>query len=299
MKRKINIFYLLLFFVSFILSCTKDKRVEIDLPFEPDKIVLNSLITSDSIIYAKVTNSTQLYNINGFSIPPGAAIGLYENDVFKEMMTEVTFNSVKYFVSSIKAKEGKTYTLKASANNMDDAEGSDIVPSKPFVHGVKLTKVGDNAYKAQIKLHDKIDETNFYRLRIFKAGMNNMNQLEINRADYFSFTLVNFDLNPPSISGDEQELANFFTDEKFSGKQLTLDINFDYYSDELNYVAIELVNLTPDAYKYLKSVNQQGSKEGDPLSEAVIVYNNIRNGYGIVGGMADTMVVIKKAINDF
>ena len=60
------------------------------------------------------------------------------------------------------------------------------------------------------------------------------------------------------------------------------------------YIAPELVHLSKDSYRYLQSRENQFNNEDNPFTEAVVVYNNIKGGYGIVGGMADSITVIRK-----
>lgn len=49
---------------------------------------------------------------------------------------------------------------------------------------------------------------------------------------------------------------------------------------------IEVSQISRDAYLYLQSLELQRVKKHEAFSEGVTVHGNIRNGYGIVGGLA-------------
>ncbi|OQP40689.1 hypothetical protein A4H97_13780 [Niastella yeongjuensis] len=49
---------------------------------------------------------------------------------------------------------------------------------------------------------------------------------------------------------------------------------------------VEITSLTPNSYNYLNSASMAAEKNEDGLSEKVIVFNNIENGLGIIGGVA-------------
>lgn len=55
---------------------------------------------------------------------------------------------------------------------------------------------------------------------------------------------------------------------------------------------IEITSLTYNSYNYLNSAFMVREKNEDGLSEKVIVYNNIENGLGIVGGLAQREYVL-------
>ncbi len=283
----------------FFSSC--EKNVQIDILYDGDKIVLNSLILKDSFIYARVTKSLKLgadvYDPNTFALPAGAKVRLYENDIFKQLMLIKNVNGKPYFVSSIKAKEGMKYTLTASATGMQEATGSDKVPSGPNCQGISFKKVGD-VYKVQFKLKDNGAENNYYRLRVFDVfTVNNVLDIKEN-ARYFSIDQL--DLNGVGIFGAMEAGQNYFTDALFNGKEITFTLSLDaayYVQDPANYthVAVRLENLTPNTYNYLTTVSKQQEPGGlNPFTEPIIDYSNIKNGYGIVGGMAENQMLIKK-----
>ena len=283
----------------FFPSC--EKEVKIDLPYEGNKIVINSFILKDSLIYARLTNSSQFASSNNFPVPAGAKVDLYENDVLKETMTRRNIYGREYFVSVSKAISGKKYTLKASATGLDNAEGSDTIPQKPSFtpNEFKQTNTGnDEKAKLIINITDPAGEKNYYRLRLYGADTNRSStgpRFIINKYDFHYFKVDNLASNNNfDIFGDYDYWQIYFTDDKFDGRNVSLTVNLNYFPSSTMYIAPELVHLSRDSYRYLQSRDNQFNNEDNPFTEAVVVYNNIRGGYGIVGGMADSITVARK-----
>ena len=283
----------------FFLSC--EKEVKIDLPYEGNKIVVNSFIMKDSLVYARLTNSSQLASSNNFPIPSGAKIDLYENDVFKETLTKKNIYGREYFASVSKAIGGKKYALKASATGLDNAEGSDTIPQKASFTPVefKQTNTGnEEKAKLVININDPAGQKNYYRLRLYGADTNRQStgpRLIVNKHYYHYFKVDNLASNNNfDIFGDYEYWQIYFTDDEFDGRNVSLTVNLGYFSSSMMYIAPELVHLSRDSYRYLQSRDNQFNNEDNPFTEAVVVYNNIRGGYGIVGGMADSITVARK-----
>ena len=304
MRKKI-IFIIAGCFTTLVFFSACEKPVNIDLPYDGNKIVINSLIMRDSFIYARLTNSTPARGSNGyntgFPIPAGAKIDLYENDVFKETLVRRNIYGKDYFVSVSKATEGKKYTLKASATGLDNAEGSDIIPHKPSFSGVEFRQISTgNNEKARIVINidDPAGEKNYYRLRLYAADTNTSPagpRFFIDKQDYQYFKVDNLASSSDfDIFGDYEYSQLYFTDDKFDGRNVSLTVDISYFSPSQQYIAPELVHLSKDSYHYLQSRENQFNNEGNPFTEAVVVYNNINGGYGIVGGMADSIKVVRK-----
>lgn len=270
-------------------SCNKD--LTIALPYDENKIVLNSLIAKDSIIYARLTAPAQA---NTFSDINSGQVFLYKNGVFLEKLTPTYFNFNLYYISVSKALEGYTYTLKATAPGRDAAEGTDIIPGKPFYTALSFKKI-NSKHKVQIQIKDNPYQTNFYRLRIFGATENDMNQIEIDKSWPQYFTVDNVDLSGLGIFSTVEDEVSYFSDEKFNGENIDLNISLDNYDEDNTHIALELEGLTKASFQYLKSKYQSSiNVSNNPFSENVIIYNNIKGGYGIVGGVAERIIAIKK-----
>jgi hypothetical protein len=67
-----------------------------------------------------------------------------------------------------------------------------------------------------------------------------------------------------------------------------------YLGGDFQKMIVEISSLTYHSYNYLYSAFMAKEKNEDALSEKVIVYNNIVNGLGIVGGVAQREYILVK-----
>ena len=84
-----------------------------------------------------------------------------------------------------------------------------------------------------------------------------------------------------------------FSDESINGETYTLHLNLgSYYSveeyDFWQQYRVELYRITPEMYRYLKSINDVDNNElaQSGFSTLMPTYSNVHNGIGVVGGFA-------------
>ncbi len=298
---------LLIVLILFTASC--EKTVNVEIPYEGDKLVLNSLFRADSNIYAKVLLSQKLTRVYQGVAPAGAAVSLLENGIAVGNFTQRNINGTNYFVSPIKAKPNYNYTLKATAPNYTAVEGTDEVPKIPITKVLSIATINtntnnNNAYNRRIKLQfqDDGNKENFYMLKIFDADTNTLAiGPRYKFPQYYQynhyFDIVGFtDANTNGLfGGGGGENEQFITDETFNGRDITLNLEFDNNNSNTGtHYVVEVIALSKSTYRYLQSLRIQSNTNGDPFAEAATVFNNITNGFGIVGGATDLYVGIKK-----
>lgn len=289
----------LVFIIWFLVEACQ-KQVNIDLPYEGNKLVVNCLFFQDSIFAARVTSSSEIKYILDYTIPNSSQVTLYEDGIYKENMEVKTINFKTYFVSKTLAKNGKTYTLKASAPGFEPIEGVDITPDAPVfsAYNYVSNKNGINSNsKINITIKDIPGANDYYLLRLYAADTNKSTigtRYTISAYSQYYFQLDQVtNSSALSLFGDNFDNIAIFSDEIFNGKEITLQATVSDYSDK-DYIAIELVHLTKDSYRYIKSVNDQSNIDGNPFAEPVTIYSNIKNGYGIVGGQSKVIQYAKK-----
>jgi hypothetical protein len=131
---------LLLIAASFYLLMSCSKNIDIPLPDEPVKPVLNAFLSQDSVIWASASLSGRFdyFSNNGPKPYPEAAIvKLYENDIYVETLHDTVIYDKKYFVSTLKVSAGKKYRLTLAVNGYEMVEGADIVPDRKDVFDTK------------------------------------------------------------------------------------------------------------------------------------------------------------------
>jgi hypothetical protein len=280
-------YIILLCVATSFLAC--ETGVIIDIPSEANKPVINVLMNKDSLIYVRITLSGKLANTNGFPEPKDAIVQLFDNDQLKETLALRTIGYFDYYCSTGKMQAGHTYKVTAAVPGMQLAEGTDVVPDSAVIGELKRIEVPINGTdvdnKVILQLHDKAGERNYYRIRIFGAyGVQTPNgtfvATKFGQPAYIKSDDPAFDLF------DEGGNAEIYMDDKlFDGRSPRFVFNLESQS-QIQYLIAEVSSLSYDSYRYLKTSYLAVRKAENPLTEKVLVFNNIKNGLGVVGGIA-------------
>jgi Domain of unknown function (DUF4249) len=294
-------------FIIVLLAITAcEKKVEVNIPYDGDKLVLNSLFIADSNLYARVFVSKKVTSSNNFSSPASALLTLFENNVSVGNFSAVTIFGTQYYKSPVTAKAGKSYKIIAASPTYTTVDGVDSVPqvAQVQIQSVSIINTANNTVsdfdrKIKFILNDDATKEDFYLIKIFAADTNRTSTgprfIFTNGTQYgFSCEIEGLNTNPISALNNFGEQEVFITDETFNGKNITLTANFDQYGGSYSHYALEVTSLSKSTYRYLKSVLLQQNTNGDPFAEASIVYSNITNGFGIVGGANKKISFVKK-----
>jgi hypothetical protein len=272
----------MLAFIFLFTAC--EKRANVELPYEGDKIVVNTFIQADSPVYIRVTQSQPATVLNdlAFRELSQAQVTLLENGQQFAPLNWQVIGGRGYFVSDIPARPGKRYTVNVSATGLTAVDGSDTIPSQPSIRDLFARKTGNSV---RFILADAGREKNYYRVRIYRADTVNG---VLSPSEKLEFRV------DPSLSNNFGDLMSdsyyrdvLINDDRINGKALQLvlqtrsDVNFDH-------LIAEVCALTEGGYKYFRSVNSQtenGQDSANVLGQAIKVYSNVQNGYGIVAGM--------------
>ncbi len=307
-----------LIFSFFIIGIACEKTINIDLEDAKIKIVVNGLITPDSTITVNVTRSRHILDNANISSLTNATVNLYENNVLIGNMNHIGNGNYKieYY-----PKFGKEYKVKVEHPDYDDVFGvTKVLPNIPITKidtSTVLDEYGDKVIAFNINFTDPTNEENYYLFNI--SNTYTYEEWDENIITYDTLyvgpdtTIVDINyggnitkkrtenlwFNSDDIIIEEYMWSNgvIFSDEIINGSNYTLTGEFNkwaLYSSE-NTITFELYALSPETFKYYKSVNQHYNTSEDPFAEPVIVYTNIENGIGIFGGSSvykDSIIVV-------
>ncbi|NOZ46575.1 MAG: DUF4249 domain-containing protein [Chlorobi bacterium] len=303
---KINKLQVLYFFGMFLIfSCTKE--IEVKIPKEEQKLVVNSFFTPDKNIEVHVSQSAYIYDT--VSLPVNNAIvKLYANNNFIDTLT---FQSKGIYLSNIKPVTGKKYRLNVAADGYTDVTTFDKIPEKTkIISSSRIDNFGVNEYEtaySQLKVtfRDNPNEQNFYEIILIYYYDYNPYPYLSTDSTYASFARLNS--NDPVIAS-EVEIDNgwwhqslFFNDELFNGQKYTLSaiyriilspvIHEDYtLYVHLNSVSENYYNYKRKLYQY----NQNSDGLWNNSGEAVQIFSNVENGYGIFAGYSSYIDTINQ-----
>ena len=267
--------------VMLLTAC--DKKARLNLPYEGDKIVLNTFMLVDSVAYIRVTKSEPVVSSNDpeFTELTNAQVTILENGRPFSAVHRKVINGRGYFVSDSVIKPGKIYMVTAAATGLTAVSATDSIPAQPEVSGLFAQKT---ASQLNFTLKDPGNVINYYRIHIYAADSTDGAIRPLSRIAYRLDP--SFNNNFADIISDAYYEDLVVKDERISGKSIVFVLQTSL-PVTYKYMIAEVVGLTEQGYRYLKSLDdQQDNQEDDSfLSQPVKVYSNVTNGYGIVAGM--------------
>lgn len=308
-------FYILIISFSFI-SCYKDLDLEKYRP-EP-KIVLNSVVSPDTVIMASVSKTVFFTDIKERNISINdATVSLYINNEFKETMLWVDNDKLPnkgIYMSNIKPHTGDLIKIVASSS-LGEVWAEDKMPDQIPIQNIKMTyrTISDpnsvitnpdgsvtTAKKYEIMYHitftDDIKSKNYYCIKI-----ENLNVYQpLGLIDY-SLDEV-FKAQQSFIDGTstnkliEGQGGRTFSDDIINGKTYTMIIretseSYNYEWGKNLYRKINLFSVSESYYKYLTALlnlndnNTTQDLTDIGLAEPTPFFSNINGGVGIMGSV--------------
>lgn len=276
---------LLFLLVLTITGC--EKFIDISIPEESNKPVLNLLMNKDSMMIARVSFSARLNGSQSIPEARNAVVNLFENGTFKETLTPYVNTGLTYYRANTIAKAGANYRVTAAIPGFAEVSGADQIPDTVETGEMRMVLAQVNSWQTKatitVQLHDDPAVRNYYRVRLYQIyewvdGSGNGGRRKSQQ--YFETEEADLSLFDDKIRGEF-----YTTDALFNGRSPRFIFRADIYNDFQNMI-VEITSLTYDSYNYLNSSFLAWEKNEDGLSEKVIVYNNIVNGLGIVGGVA-------------
>ena len=295
MKKKIFFLFLLVFS-----ACSE--KIDIEIPTEDDKIVVNSFINPDSIIKVEISKSTSIGNCD-FAFIDDAIVELWEGDDFIENLSS---KDSGLYNSSIHPEVNKDYQLKIRTVDGILLACKDYVPTKIeitdayfiFPAGYLVTDLYEGPYaEAYITFNDPVNEINHYELSLHLQNpyANDIfGGIKISSEDPNALAEGITDYEPGYV---------LLSDRNFNGNTYTVKLRFTsgLFWDYKFFVA--LLNVTPTYFKYKKSLvkqmyYQEGLQDFSDLQdfsnfiisgEPVNIHSNVVNGLGVFAAYHSTV----------
>lgn len=294
----------LLVFTAIITLISCETQLEIELPPQESKLVLNEVLYSDSTLKAEVSKSISILE-NEFDLSvTGATVNLYENEVLMGQMQEAPNEPGKYF-SNVIPSTNNYYKITVAKDSYETIEGSTF-----FHEASPITQVesslqpsyndpfgGEYNYRRfNVTFSDPATEVNFYNISVYTKSC----YIDINGDSTCSFYRSSIEavydpvLNAASNDFTYYDFGIPFDDSYFNGNNYTLsfDVWAEVYdgeefagSDSTYYIVL---GTTDEAfYNYNKSISAYNFANGNPFAEPVQVYSNIQNGFGVLGSNSE------------
>lgn len=305
--------YLSLYF-AFLLAISACQKENVEIPDTGRKIVINSLITTDSLLNVRLSESEYYTSdIDLYVKPPflGAVVNFFNNNNCIDSLYyanrtisghEHVYYNGNYLSKSVMPVPGKEYKVTVHKSGYPDATASTTIPKIVNIEKVDTSSIKNYGFKMDCKLefNDPISDRNYYLFNIVRVRMNPFIR------EYMTFDCEDPVIEEELCGNGEYEGQNgkiygieygyAFSDKLIDGKKYSLNFSFPiehYWNSVENpyprtsfIYYFRLISITEDYFKFIQTLNLFYKTGRNPLAERVIVYSNISGGYGIFAGGA-------------
>ena len=314
--------YLLFLIMPVVFSCTE--KIELNIAQTEPQLVLNSLITPDSIIKVHISKTAPVLSEQKTAIR-NAHVELRTNDTTIEILQETKPGT---YLSSETAQTEKNYTLYIDVPGFEQLSASaQINPPPVVINGTIKINSHYEQYlsmyvsESDISFLDPQDIENYYQISFFNYNPYMQGDTIINFTDsvrsYGEVTYLKS--NSPAIinegdfeySGYESISSIVLSDKLLNNTNIiSFLLKFRRYTYLSRNVLI-LKNISRDYYLYHKSWIRQHANQGIHISNPIDVflsnnpndlYSNVKNGLGIFAGYSETyfeLTIIDDEKSDF
>ena len=295
-----------------LLSC--ETVINIDVPREKASLVVNSTLADNTPFLVDVSTSRYILDDQEFNPVTGATIEVFEDD---NLLTVLTDSADGTYHSPLLPQPGKTYHLVVNKPGFDEASALVLLPKDSVqITQIELDTVVTNELgyeeeqlKFTITFKDDPNLKNYYGFSVVNTYYSYLYDETVDPPLLVDSVLVENKLSlytPDPTLEEEQAYGQeiLFNDEIISGKTYTMSFfTTVYYSGYINNAGlpnqgpnkfnIQLNNVSESYYYYKLSSQLQLYNEGNPFAQPVTVYNNITNGFGVLGAYKTSVYVYK------
>jgi hypothetical protein len=284
-----------LLFSVIVFSACDPISIGADIPDQSAKICINGIFRPDSTWVVHLTRGKYILDSDADASPnskyvplDNATITIYEgNETIPlehfDFLFSNYFEGGWYRNTSKKPHLGKTYTIKASMPGLGEATATATIPQPVQIEKIETVSIiPDETGVISIDVYIKDPEgvPNYYQL--FQAGTNTPhNEWEIKTQD--SRYSISYDDSP--LYGNQSSFKPaIFNDVGMDGQLLKIPVTV--FKDQS--VTIQLRSISKEYYQYYTSNFRQSFSDQTTLAQAVYVFSNIENGFGIFAGYSQS-----------
>ena len=268
--------------------------VDVKIPLEERRLVVNALFNPDSVWSAQISLSRHVLDDGPFSASYATItiIDPVNNSVVEQLQQQQ--NNFGIYKGSLKPVAEKEYLIRATGPN-GTVEARSMAPSSVPITKIEIdsTVILSNSFDLDVpvKIHfkDPGGTKNYYRIMFLVKSFHVYQKDTIWYNQY-----VHPYIDNSSIDGENNQLIS---DTFFDGKDHVLSpkINrYYFFSGQTVGLSAILHNLSESYYQYATTQSLQNYTQGDPFAQPVLVYNNIQNGFGIFAGYSQSVKVLGK-----
>jgi hypothetical protein len=280
-------------------SCEKTLELE---QSEQARLVVISNFTDKNDLVVFLPKSQSILSTDPSDYVTEATVIVFEGTQLLEVLEFVPADPNLNYRPSFQSKNlipevGKVYTITVNANGFEPVSATSSIPvAVPIQEVVFDNTINDNEvnksvvnFNVSVSFTDPPNTQNYYHL-VFYQELLNLPQIgdSLPRPANFAIPIQVESLDPAvSLLKSYDERSFFLKDESFKGKFVRLNFRGRYTIDLDKYLPgkffVELRSVSEDYYYYHTSLSRQVQNK-NPLSEGVVIPDNIINGAGIFAG---------------
>ena len=270
-------------------------------------IVVNSIISPDSVIWVKVTKSLHISESGNYPVVTNAEIDIFEDG---NLVSSLTHKKDGIYSSDFFPLSGKDYEIKVITGNTT-VKAETNVPETVDISSLELRKVreqgGNENIELTINFNDPGNVKDYYIVPVLiidEYVPENDGENIDTTVSYWAGLSSN---DPVLLATFGQDDAfdnssnndyNIFTDELINGKSYDLKVLTNTYAFDTNNegeverklkFVVYFSSISEEYFYFLKSRNLNNWYKDDPFSEPVPIYSNIKGGAGILGAYSTSV----------
>ncbi|MBA4300922.1 MAG: DUF4249 domain-containing protein [Algoriphagus sp.] len=279
----------LVLLLSVIWGC--EQFLEVELPGQEPRLVLNALIEPNDTIKVFLTKSRSILEgreYDGFEYVKGGKVFL-KNEAgaifpfgFIDKSNPIE-SFAYYYLAGYDFKDNERYEILAESEGFKPISGEVQFPEPIAIKEISYRNLGPvESFTSQDLLEftvkfDDLPGKNFYELkgRFYGPSTTQANS-------FYSGDLYPRPVNPAYQRDSWTYSGLLFDDVLLSGKDSEIVFRSTFPRDYDLEVTINLSHVSESYYRYEETVGLQNYNRGDFLSQPVLVYTNIQNGMGIL-----------------
>lgn len=248
-----------------------------------EQLYKDSALIKDAIVQLSV-NDTQQYKMT------------YDSDTYTYKSTYIPKGGDRLMMSV----ESIDFPIAKSEIQIPHSQKIEIISyvktyspnNDRIVEGDMFDYMGqDTIARITLKIYDPAQSQNFYRLKVRGYALSyydNGDLAYMHNDIYTSEDAIFKDVQlDKGYRGWPAYFSNVFSDQLFNGKEyeFTVESRLRKGDPGTNHMVVELQSITKELYYYLKSTMLYRITPQDAYTEPILIYSNIENGWGILGGV--------------
>ncbi len=290
--------YLLVGSMFLFMAC--ETEVDLDVPGEESKLVINGVVREDSVLRVSVSKSRFILDIEPLTVVEDASLQLSVGG--NAMGNWEYLGYGVYEAQGIVPEAGQLFELQVSAPGLASINAQTVVPDP--MNGVALVSVEKNQedpiVRVRLRITDPAQTADYYVIN--RVSYETVHDGQGNQQQEYRLSHLNSDATNV-ISTCQDEFGSdytgckvLFSDRAFEGGQKELVVKFNTYSwdptiEGEHYIVVSRVSKA--YYDYLLSLHQNFQAGDNPFAEPFPISMNITGGYGIWGGAASRWLPVR------